>query len=173
MRILCAIGARRGAEVARQLAEFAHTGADLVLLHVIDTGPRHDLDRLRGPLHSHHEHQAEIDVAEEDAAKSALKEAAEEAARSGFPFIERLERGRPEHVIVSVASEIGADLVVLCARESPQAHPKQGPPSVGHTARFVTDHAPTRVLLLREKGPLEPPPHHPHGHHAPPPPPRG
>ena len=92
---------------------------------------------------------------------SALKEAAKEAARTGLAVKERVERGRPERLIASVAAEIEADLVVLCARESPQAHPKQGPPSVGHTARFVVDHAPTRVLLLRERGPLEPMPRHP------------
>jgi nucleotide-binding universal stress UspA family protein len=161
MRILCAIGTRRGVDVLRLVAEFAREGDELVLLHVIDTGPRHDLDRLHGPLHPHHEHKADLDVAEEDAAKAALREASEEAARTGFSFAERLERGRPERVIVSVAAEIEADLVVLCARESPQAHPKQGPPSVGHVARFVVDHGPTRVLLLREKGPLEPVPHHP------------
>jgi hypothetical protein len=86
MRILCAIGARRGTDVVRQLAELARTGAELVLLHVIDTGPRHDLDRLRGPMHPHHEHQADLDVAEEDAAMSALKEAAEEAARERGPW---------------------------------------------------------------------------------------
>ena len=155
MRILCAIATRRGNDVVRQLAEFTREGDEIVLLHVIDTGPRHDLDRLHGPLHPHLEHKADLDVAEEDAAKAALSEASEEAARMRFSFAERLERGRPERVIVSVAAEIDADVVVLCARESPQAHPKQGPPSVGHVARFVVDHAPTRVLLLREKSPLE------------------
>jgi nucleotide-binding universal stress UspA family protein len=173
MRVLCAIGARRGAEVVRQVAELARAGDELVLLHVIDSGPRQDVDRLRGPLHPHHEHAAELDVAEEDAARAALKEAAEEAARVRLPVVERVERGRPEHVIISVAAEISADLVVLCPRESPTAHPRQGPPSVGHTARFVVDHAPTRVLLLRDKGPLEPLPHHPRGPHPPPPPPHG
>ena len=162
MRILCAIGSRRGTDVVRQLGEFAPAGAELVLLHVIDTGPRHDLDQLRGPMHPHHTHQADLNVAEEDAATGALKEAAGEAARRGLEVKERLERGRPERLIVSVAAEIEADLVVLCARESAQAHPRQGPPSVGHTARFVVDHAPTPVLLLRERGPLEPmPPHGP------------
>ncbi len=161
MRVLCAVGTRRGADQVRQLAELVPTSVELVLLHVIDTGPRHDLDRLRGPMHPHHEHNADLDVAEEDAARSTLREAAEEAAHVGLTVAERLERGRPERVIVSVAAEMEADLVVLCARESPQSHPKQGPPSVGHTARFVVDHVPTRVLLLRERGSLEAMPPHP------------
>jgi len=152
MRILCAIGIRRGSELVRQVATITREGDELVLLHVIDTGPRHDLDRLRGPLHAHHEHHGELDAAEEEAGKATLKEALAEAVRLGLSAAERLERGRPEQVIVSLAGELTAQLVVLHARESPSAHPRVGPPSVGHTARFVVDHSPTTVLLLRESG---------------------
>lgn len=152
MRILCAIGIRRGSELVRQVATITREGDELVLLHVIDTGPRHDLDRLRGPLHAHHEHHGELDAAEEEAGKATLKEAWAEAVRLGLSAAERLERGRPEQVIVSLAGELTAQLVVLHARESPSAHPRVGPPSVGHTARFVVDHSPTNVLLLRESG---------------------
>ena len=84
-----------------------------------------------------------------------LKEAIEEAGRLGVAVSERLERGNPEHLIVEIAGETNAALVVLCARESPQGHPRVGPPSVGHTARFVVDHSPTHVLLLREGGPRQ------------------
>jgi nucleotide-binding universal stress UspA family protein len=101
-------------------------------------------------LHVHHEHHGELDAAEEDAGKATLKEALAEADRLGLAAAERLERGRPEQVIVSLAGELTAQLVVLHARELPQAHPRVGPPSVGHTARFVLDHSPTSVLLLRE-----------------------
>jgi nucleotide-binding universal stress UspA family protein len=149
MRILCAIGISRGSEIVRQVASITREGDELVLLHVIDTGPRHDLDRLRGPLHAHHERHGELDAAEEEAGKAALKEALTEAGRLGLAAVERLERGRPEQVIVSLAGELTAQLVVLHARESPQAHPRVGPPSVGHTARFVVDHSPTSVFMLR------------------------
>ena len=152
MRILCAIGTRRGSEVVRKVALITREGDELVLVHVIDTGPRHDLDRLRGPLHPHHEHRVELDSAEEEAGKAMLKEALEEAGRLGLAASERLERGRPEQVVVELARETSAELVALCARELPQAHPRVGPPSVGHTARFIVDHSPTHVLLLRESG---------------------
>ncbi len=152
MRILCAIGTRRGSEVIRHVAPITREGDELVLVHVIDEGPRHDLDRLRGPLHPHHEHREELDAAEEEAGKAMLKEALAEAARLGLTASERLERGRPEHVVVELAREANATLVVLYARESPQGQPRIGPPSVGHTARFVVDHSPTHVLLLRESG---------------------
>jgi nucleotide-binding universal stress UspA family protein len=134
----------------RQVATIAREGDELVLLHVIDTGPHHDLDNLRGPLHPHHAHQKEIDAAEEEAAEATLKEALTEASRLGLSAITRLERGRPEQIIVGLAGELSARLVVLHARESPHSHPTAGPPSVGHTARFVVDHSPAHVLLLRE-----------------------
>ena len=35
------------------------------------------------------------------------------------------------------------------ASEGSAGHPRLGPASVGHTARFVIDHAPCDVLLLR------------------------
>jgi nucleotide-binding universal stress UspA family protein len=152
MRILCAIGIRRGRELVRQVSRITRAGDELVLLHVIDTGPRHDLDRLRGPLHPRHERHGELDAAEEEAGKATLKEALAEAGRCGLVAAERLERGRPEQVIVSLAGELTAPLVVLHARESPEAHPRIGPPSVGHTARFVVDHSPTTVLLFRGSG---------------------
>ena len=70
MRILCAIGIRRGRELVRQVSRITRAGDELVLLHVIDTGPRHDLDRLRGPLHPRHERHGELDAAEEEAGKA-------------------------------------------------------------------------------------------------------
>jgi nucleotide-binding universal stress UspA family protein len=153
MRILCAIGARRGIEVVRHAAAMTREGDELVLVHVTDMGPRHDLDTLRGPLHARHGHRQELDASEEEAGKAMLKEAVDEARRLGATVSERLERGNPEHLIVEIAGETKAALVVLHARESPLAHPRVGPPSVGHTARFVVDHSPTDVLLLREGGP--------------------
>jgi hypothetical protein len=44
-----------------------------------------------------------------------------------------------------------SQLIVIFARELPQAHPGVGPASVGHTARFVLDHAPADILLLRRR----------------------
>ena len=150
MRILCAIGIRRGAELVRRVTEVAKPGDELVLVHVVDTGPRHHVNHLEGTLHSHHDHREELNAAEEESGQAMLKEAAEEASRAGVGAATRLERGNPEHVVVALAQEMGARLVALLARENPQSHPRQGPPSVGHTARFIIDHAPADVLLFRE-----------------------
>ncbi|MGO9409334.1 MAG: universal stress protein [Spirochaetia bacterium] len=108
-------------------------------------------EEVEGITRLHHAQQRELDAAEEDAGSAALKEAAEEAGRAGIPAATRLERGRPEQVVVSLSGELAADLVALLAREMPRGHPLQGPPSIGHTARFIVDHAPVDVLIFREK----------------------
>jgi hypothetical protein len=50
MRVLCAIGQRGGPELIRRLAIVTGSRPELLLLHVIDIGPRRDLEQLRGPL---------------------------------------------------------------------------------------------------------------------------
>jgi len=155
MRILCAIGARRGIEEIRLVSGLARPGDELLLLHVVDEGPRHDLERIHGPVHHGPPHPPDartemMDAAEEETGRAMLRESHEEAARLGLSATVRLERGRPEQVVVTVAQETDVGLVVVFARELPETHPRVGPPSVGHTARFVLDHAPTHVLLLRE-----------------------
>lgn len=156
MRILCSIGLRMGAELARHtLAITAGAQPELVLLHVIDTGPGRDLAQLSGPLRfgprpPAPRHGAAIDAAEEAAGRASLDEALAEARAAGVRAVARVERGRPEQVIVSVARETQAELVVVRARERAEGRPFAGPASVGHVARFVLDHAPCDVLLLRE-----------------------
>jgi len=151
MRILCAIGLRRGAELIRRLSRMAGPGDELVLVHVLDEGPRHDLNHLEGTIRAHHSHRQELDAAEQDAGSAALKEAAEAAAAAGLSAVTRLERGRPEQAVVALARELAADMVAVLARETPHAHPVQGPPSIGHTARFIIDHATSDVMVFRER----------------------
>ena len=63
---------------------------------------------------------------------------------------EKLQRqGRPEREIVNCAAEWNADLIVICPRSPLSGSPPIGPKSVGHVARFVLDHAPCPVLLVR------------------------
>jgi arsenical pump membrane protein len=67
-----------------------------------------------------------------------------------FPGAELIRKeGRPEREIVNSATEWAADLVVICPRSPQSAGPPLGPKSVGHVARFVLDHAPCPVLLVR------------------------
>jgi nucleotide-binding universal stress UspA family protein len=154
MRVLCAIGQRGGPELIRRLAIVTGSRPELLLLHVIDIGPRRDLEQLRGPLrHSPLERpgrEQALEAAEEGAGKAALEEALAVAQAAGFSPKILLERGRPEQVIVRVADDEAVSLIALWAREGAEGHPSIGPASVGHRARFVVDHASCDVLLLRE-----------------------
>ena len=79
-----------------------------------------------------------------------LAEAAQAAGSLGFAVTTRLERGNPEHVIIELSREVEPGVIAMFARENPSRHPPHGPPSIGHTARFVVDHAATDVLVFRE-----------------------
>jgi nucleotide-binding universal stress UspA family protein len=155
MRVLCAVGIQNGAEMIRRVLSVIGPQHDLYLLHVIDTGPRRMLDEyLRGPGGTRRPPSAQgtnpIDAAEQAAGDAALEEARREAEKAGFQVQTAIERGRPEQMIVQAAAEHGCRLVAIQASEGTQGRPHIGPESVGHTARFVLDHAPCDVLLLRE-----------------------
>ena len=156
MRILCAVGTQGGVELIRRLAEITGPRHELFLLHVIDTGPRRELEGFlhrpgpRGRPAPPPERDRQIDAPEEAAGQAALQEARQAAEQAGFTVQVDLQRGRPEQVIVQRAREGQCQLVAIQNNEGAQGRPQIGPESVGHTARFVLDHAPCDVLLLRE-----------------------
>jgi nucleotide-binding universal stress UspA family protein len=131
--------------------------AECLFLHVIDTRPRHGLeDYLRGPLHRlpHHGRPAReeaVKEAEETAGQRAMEETLEAARKEGLNVSSSMLEGRPEEIIIRVAREMKADLIVMWAREGAIGRPPIGPASIGHIARFMLDHATCDVLLLREK----------------------
>lgn len=65
----------------------------------------------------------------------------------GVPVSKILRLGNPRHVIVEVASEIEADLLVI------GSHSKRGllDIAVGDTARHVSTHAPCEVVMVVPK----------------------
>jgi nucleotide-binding universal stress UspA family protein len=154
MRVLCAIGQRGGAAIIERVAAVVGGSPELLLLEVIDTGPRHGLERLIGPLRhgplGGHEREDALTAAEDNASRAALGEAEEAARAAGLHLRALVERGRPEQIIVRVAEDEGVSLIAIEAHEGAEGHPSVGPASVGHTARFVLDHAPCDVLLLRQ-----------------------
>jgi len=123
--------------------------ATIGLLYVTDTLPHDEMERRReralrprhtGPLRNERLRQAE---------QYAVQDILEEGKRS-FPNAETLHReGRPEREIVQLAAEWYADVIVICPRAPTWDGPRMGPKSVGHVARFVLDHAPCLVLLVR------------------------
>lgn len=155
MRVLCAIGIRDGSDTVSRALAAVPSGAELLLVHVIHTGPRQDMGQFGSSLRQRPRGPAprteSIDAAEDAAGRDALEEAASVAQAANASVTTRLERGKPEQLLVALARETRADLVVLRAREHAGNHPVVGPPSVGHVARFVVDHAPCDVLLLRQR----------------------
>ena len=124
----------------------------IALLTVIDTGPREDIDRtrerfLRPPL-------GQRPVTEE--MRAAETAAAQEVLTAGLAHVKDAEtlvrQGRPELEIVNAAAEWRADVILICARAEYGEPTHIGPRSVGHVARFVLDHAPCPVLLVRALG---------------------
>jgi nucleotide-binding universal stress UspA family protein len=151
MRVLCCLDGTNVEPVSKATEMLLATQSlTLRVLFVIDTGPRKDFEHTRerflrpaGPPTSRED---EIQQAERAAAHDILNE----GLRS-LPDAEILERqGRPEREIVNVAAEWQADLVIICPRAEYGGKPVIGPKSVGHVARFVLDHAPCPVLLVRQ-----------------------
>ncbi len=127
------------------------SGQETVLVHVIDNGMRGELDLARGrllPRPLPHHHLRAITEAEREAAQAALDEAARAAEALGAVPRTVLAEGEPGRVLSRLAAELGCHLVVVAARSGRGPEPP-GPRSVGHTARFVLDHSPRPVLLLR------------------------
>jgi nucleotide-binding universal stress UspA family protein len=87
------------------------------------------------------------------AAREPLRAISEQAAQELLADAQRLlgrparleaRRGRVEHEVVAAAADM--DILVL-ARDGDRA--RVGPHSLGREGRFVVDHAPCRVLLVR------------------------
>jgi len=155
VRVLLAVGANPDPVwLQRAVTLLPAQTSELVLLHVVDVGPRHEWEQARGrfvaraPLRP--EREASLADAERERGVAVLARA--EAILSGADYRgairQRLVTGRPEREIVAAAATLGADVIVLRAREGAGRAPA-GPASVGHVARFVVDHAPCPVLLLR------------------------
>ena len=160
MRLLCCLDGTNVEQVSKATEVLSRTQQlTLGMLYVTDTGPRHDIDHIRerffrppgppGPR-AHEMRQAE-------------HAAADDILNEGLRYLPNAEplqcEGRPEREIVNVAAEWQADLVILCPLAQYGGKPTIGPKSVGHVARFVLDHAPCPVLLLRslarEQFPIE------------------
>ena len=121
-------------------------------VHVIDVRGRLALGALRhgiagaGPLPAHL--ATAIEEAGREHARAVLTVAADAFVRHGLRSDAGLVRlGEPGREICAAAATWSADVVVL--RASRHTRPEPGPRSVGHTARFVVDHAPCPVLLIR------------------------
>jgi nucleotide-binding universal stress UspA family protein len=145
--LLCVAGAETEAfwERARTLLP---ADAEVELYHVIDDAPARELEAqfLRRPGHPPPPHlDARTRAAESRGSDAILRDAGLALGRAAGTTV---GRGRPERSIVEHAAEAAASLVIVGCRPGELSTPPE-PHSVGHVARFVLDHAPCPVLLVR------------------------
>jgi nucleotide-binding universal stress UspA family protein len=151
MRVLVCLDGTNVEQVSKATEMLSATQSlNFGMLYVIDTAPRKEIEHTRerflrrpGPPRSR---ENEMEQAELAGAQDVLNE-----GLHYLPNAETFQRqGRPEREIVNVAAEWQADLVIICPRGEYGGKPTIGPRSVGHVARFVLDHAPCPVLLVRQ-----------------------
>ena len=150
MRVLCCLDGTNSAQINTAVSQMLRADSlTLGLLYVIDIGPHGEMERQRERFLRRPElppaRREQMRRAEEASAQDILQEG--KRYLSGAELLQR--QGRPEHEIVQCAATWAADLVVICPRSPRNAGPQLGPKSVGHVARFVLDHAPCPVLLVR------------------------
>lgn len=150
MRVLCCLDGSNIEQITKALSALVNANERIIgLLYVTDSGPHGEMERKReGLLRPRHPSGPLIERVQQ-AEAAAAQDILQEGLRY-LPGAETLHReGRPEREIVQCASDWNADLVVICPRTLGFDGPTLGPKSVGHVARFVLDHAPCPVLLVR------------------------
>jgi nucleotide-binding universal stress UspA family protein len=162
--LFCLDGTNAGRLFERVLPMLNVQALQIILLHVTDVGPSHEYERIRQRYLSLGERgahllaqmaQAEQERASEilASARSGLLTLLPEDTRHSAAIQTAVLRGRPEQEIVRYSMTMPVDLIVMDARRvlapNEPPHPP-GPKSVGHVARFVLDHAPCPVLLMRQ-----------------------
>ncbi len=150
MRVLCCIDGTNVEQVSKAVGALLGTETRTIgVLYVTDTGPQEEMERHRErllrPPRPPLPRREQMRQAEEASAQEILEEGSRYLG--GAEMLRRT--GRPEREIVQAAVEWKADVLVICSRSPQGGGPPLGPKSVGHVARFVLDHAPCPVLLVR------------------------
>ncbi len=152
MRILCCLDGTNFEQISNAISSLvASDSQTLSFIYVIDTRPQREMEHRTGPLLR----RPRPDAPQMERMKQAEEEAAQEVlveAHAHYPEAETLYRtGQPERVVVNYAAEWNADLIVLSPRSPQSGGPLIGPKSIGHVARFIVDHSPCPVLLVRAR----------------------
>jgi nucleotide-binding universal stress UspA family protein len=117
--------------------------AELLLVYVRGPAPRAGLKLMQQRPGGHDlppHRKVRLAEAELEGGAEALAEAEKVAGQVASRVESRQAHGEPGRMVCELAARERVDLVALRA----------GPASLGPTARFVTDHCPISVLLLRE-----------------------
>jgi nucleotide-binding universal stress UspA family protein len=152
MRVLCCLDGTNAERVSQAVSALLGLKERMIaVLYVTDTGPREEMERHRErhlrPPHPPLPRREQMRRAEGMAAQEILEEGSR--ALAGAEMLQRT--GRVAQEIVQATLEWRADVVVICSRTETEGVPHLGPKSVGHVARFVLDHAPCPVLLVRPR----------------------
>lgn len=151
MRVLVLVDGLHSKELFSLLSQLVPLReTEVLLVFVRSPIGRAGLEMIRhrpGARHLPPHREAELRQAEVAAGDDALAEA-EEVARAAGASVETMQvTGEPGRALCEVAATRGVDLVVV--RAGGRDRPPLGPASLGPVARFVTDHCPAPVLLLR------------------------
>jgi nucleotide-binding universal stress UspA family protein len=153
--LVCLSGLDSDEFIAHALRRLHQPAWRLVLLYVIDVRPQEELGYLRQGLFRGRltaEQVAQMTGAEDTTAREVVEEARQQVIAAGWlapAVLAEVRRGRPEQEIIARARSGDISLILIGNRYKGGSHPAIGPASVGHVARFVLDHAPCDVLLLR------------------------
>ncbi|SRR5712691_1145251 len=155
MRVLCCLDGTNVERVSKAVSSYLRADTLTVgLLYVIDSGPHGEMERQRERFLR----PGDLPFSRRELMRQAEVLSAQDILEEGNRFLigaEKLRRaGRPEREIVTAAAEWHADVIVICSRSPHGGVPPHGPKSVGHVARFVLDHAPCPVLLVRPLTPI-------------------
>ncbi len=152
MTVLVGVAEVGAPELLRQLDRvLALNGRHLLLAAIIGGHGRAEVELVRGallrrPLPGHRSDA--LQAADRAAVAAALEEAAATATALGVTAETAVAEGDPGPELVRLARQHSCEAVVVGARPGPGAV-AAGPHSLGRTARFVLDHAPCPVVLLR------------------------
>ena len=150
MRVVVAIDERVGVAALSRLPGLLDLrDAEMLLVHVLDPGGRAEWQRAAGHhLLRPHPPQAgaqRMYAVDRGEGERLLASAAGVLAQSGAAEVRaRLLEGSPKHTIQALlaAEPAGALVVFVHGREV-------GPKSIGKEARFLIDHAPCPVLVVK------------------------
>jgi nucleotide-binding universal stress UspA family protein len=151
MRLLLLIDGFRTAELLAALSRAVPLSeAELVLVHVAGPNPRAGFEMLRRRPGGHRlppHRKLELTEAEEQLGAAALAEAKQLAQPDARAVMAVQVEGEPGRTVCEIAAKDGIDLVAL--RAGGRGQPAMGPASLGPAARYIADHCPCPVLLLR------------------------
>lgn len=146
--VLVAVSGEETVDFWTEVRALVPPAAVIEVFHVIDDAAAHQIGLQAAHL-AHRNAPHGLPPASYEAERRGAEALVVDAvAALGRPASSAIARGRPGHAIVERASERRADCVVVGVRAD-AVRVAADPHSLGHAARFVVDHAPCPVLLVR------------------------